>query len=351
MASAKGARRWLAATTLVLLLAGCTSGTDAEQGAEPSSTTAPPDQVDASEVTTTTGPRGERQLETIAALPDIDRARIRLRVHPPDFPPPLAPSAPPPDFQPRPVEVVQIGPDRQPVFDETGTPSVFLVHFDHLGQFVRDAAGAIAVEGEGSLVYGDDGAPLLLTPARDPGGELVRDAEGRVVLDPVPQPPPRNPLMVFGDSVILGAAANLPDLLPGWAVTVDAEESRLAGHADEVVRARRGEVGRAAVVMLGHNSGAAEDHAFHIREIMHALDGVERVVWVTAAEWGPGQIEWNDAVEAIAASGEFPNMVVADWAPWNAAYPHYNYDGLHLTPEGRVELGQLVSGYLGPPPD
>jgi hypothetical protein len=75
------------------------------------------------------------------------------------------------------------------------------------------------------------------------------------------------------------------------------------------------------------------------------------VVWLTAAEWSPGQVEFNDALTGIAASGEFPNLHVADWSLHNTAYPSYTYDGLHLTPEGRDVLARLVATYLGPAPD
>lgn len=157
-----------------------------------------------------------------------------------------------------------------------------------------------------------------------------------------------NPVFVLGDSVMLGAQDALPAALPGWTPVVDAQESRLPGRADDVVRARRGEIDRVAVVMLGHNSGPGEDHAANIRAVLSALAGVERVVWVTAAEWGPGQVEFNAALRALAP--EHPELLVADWARLNTAHPEYSYDGLHLTPEGRQALAALVAGYVGPVP-
>jgi hypothetical protein len=336
------------ALALVVSLSACAS--EARSGSQPADRAA--SSSSSTEATTTTISAEDQALAYIAGLQGTDAAKFDLFAHPPQFPPPLAPTPPPPPGTPdRRVEIVQIGPDRQPVFDGFGNPQLFAIHFDYLDQFVRNETGDIAIEGSGSLVNDDAGQPILLTPAREPNGDFTREPDGRARLVGVPQPPPLNPVLVVGDSVILGAAANLPQLLPGWDVQVDAEEGRLAGHTASTIAAHRGDIRRAVVVMVGHNSGAGEDHAVHIRSIMRELEGVERVVWVTAAEWGPGQAEFNAAAHDIAASGEFPNMVVADWALYNRAYPEYSYDGLHLTPNGRVELARLIHGFLGPAPE
>jgi hypothetical protein len=279
-----------------------------------------------------------------------ERAAFALLSDPPEVPPALAPT-PDPGTPPVPLEVVQLGPDRQPVLAPDGTPQLFTVRLDHLGRFVTDEAGRPAITGQGSIVVGEDGRPILLTVERGPSGQLVREFFGNVKLVPVPPPRLRNPAFVVGDSVILGAESALPDALLGWSTIVDAQESRLTGRTAEVVRSRRGEIGRVAVVMIGHNSGSGENHEASIRAVLAELAGVERVVWVTAAEWSPGQIEFNDALAAVAESGEFPSLYVVDWALHNTAYPSYTYDGLHLTPEGREVLADVVAAYLGPAPD
>jgi hypothetical protein len=340
----------VALALLLLALSACASGSGSAQ-ADPTEKKRPDPTTTEATTTTTVSPEQEA-IENIANLTDEQKAYFELMANQPQFPPPLAPiPAPPPGTPNRRVEIVQIGPDRQPVFDFAGDPALFAINFDYRDQFVRNEVGDIAIEGFGSLANDDAGQPILLTPERGPDGEFVRELDGRARLLPVGQPPKLNPAFVLGDSVILGTAANLPASLPGWDITLDAQEGRLAGHAAGHLAERRGEIKRVAVVMLGHNSGAAEDHAFHIHNIMDALAGVERIVFVTAAEWGPGQVEWNTAVRDIAASGQYPGMYVADWARVNGVHPEFSYDGLHLTPEGRAELGNLLYGYLGPPPE
>jgi lysophospholipase L1-like esterase len=334
--------RWALATVVALAIAAGCAGADGERAdAPPPTTTAP------APVTTTTVDRDEQARQAYAALSPQERAAFDLLAHPPQFPPPLAPR-PDPGTPPVAIEIVQLGADRLPVLGPDGTPKLFTVHVDHRRQFVTGADGQVEITGEGSIVHDDTGRPILFTVERDAAGGLVREFFGNVKLVPLPPPPPRDPVFVLGDSVILGAQSDLPAALPGWTTIVDAQESRLTGRAAEVVDARRGEIDRVAVVMVGHNSGAGEDHATHIRRVLASLAGVERVVWVTAAEWGPGQVEFNAALREVAP--EHPGLHVADWARYNAAFPAYTYDGLHLTPEGRAAMAALIAGYVGPVP-
>lgn len=208
-------------------------------------------------------------------------------------------------------------------------------------------------------------------------------------LPPLPEPssplpsPGDNRVLVIGDSVILGAATDVPRDLVGWNVTFDARESRFINNVVGVIDQHKADVdglraldrakveqayadagqspppapkaltlpeaiGRVVVIHLCTNYAAGGGFAGYIDAVMARLDGVERVVWVTCGEWSPGQTEANEAIRAAAAAD--PTIVVADWARY-ATGPGYTYeDGIHLTETGRAQLAALVARAVGPAP-
>ena len=208
-------------------------------------------------------------------------------------------------------------------------------------------------------------------------------------LPPLPEPSPAlsspgdNRVLVVGDSVILGAATDVPRELVGWNVTFDARESRFVNNGVALLQQRKADVdglraldrakveqaytdagkpappapaplsvsgalGRVVVIHLCTNYQAGGGFASYIEAFMDYLDGVERVVWVTCGEWSPGQTEANEAIRAAAAN--HPSIVVADWARYSAG-PGYTYDdGIHLTETGRAELAKVVAAAVGPAP-
>jgi hypothetical protein len=208
-------------------------------------------------------------------------------------------------------------------------------------------------------------------------------------LPPLPEPsaalasPGDNRVLVIGDSVILGAATDVPRDLTGWNVTFDARESRFINNLVAVIREHRASVdglraldrakveqayadagkapppapkpltlpeaiGRVVVVHLCTNYAAGGGFAGYVDSVMTELQGVERVVWVTCGEWSPGQTEANEAIRA--AAGRHPSIVVADWAKY-ASGPGYTYeDGIHLTETGRAQIAALVARAVGPAP-
>lgn len=157
-----------------------------------------------------------------------------------------------------------------------------------------------------------------------------------------------NRVFVFGDSVILGTRTRMPAALADWDVVVDAEESRFEHEAPEILRRRRGEIGRVAVILMGHNSGGGYNHEPWIRGMIDELAGVERIVFLTAVEWGPGPAEFNQTLRRVAP--DYPNVVVADWNTLSQSHPDYTFDGLHLSGAGQQALCELVATYVGPLP-
>ncbi len=234
-------------------------------------------------------------------------------------------------------------------------PVLTEVRFDRFGRLLANEAGVV-VDNQGNPVPTDAEGPILLAVQLDEAGKVRRDADGRITLERQLLRPP-NRVLVVGDSVILGAEVQLRDGMVGWQTILDARESRLPGEGDDTVRAHL-DIGRAVVVMLGHNVGPGESHLANIQAVQQALDGIEivdRVIWVSAAEIGEGQLEWDEALrdfvaERQAAGGD-PELHLVDWALHNAANPGYTDDGLHLTGAGRSALAGLLASFVGPAPD
>lgn len=158
-----------------------------------------------------------------------------------------------------------------------------------------------------------------------------------------------NRVFVEGDSVLLGARYAVPAALPGWRVTMDTVGSRRLPQAIEVLRARRGEIGRVVVIQMGNNYLAAEgSFGAQIDQAMTVLRGVPRVVWLTVAEKWPSRVLINRQIRAAAA--RWPAIRVADWARALAAHPEYAADMLHLSPAGRTAIAALIAAQVGPAP-
>jgi hypothetical protein len=204
---------------------------------------------------------------------------------------------------------------------------------------------------------------------------------------PAPSPPIASPgsnkLFVLGDSVILGAKNQIPKELLGWDVTFDAKESRFINNSLDVLKAHKLDfdrlrglarseleqaykdagkpppkqdpapsiidvIGRVIVINLCTNYQAGGGFASYIDAFMGYLKGADRVVWVTCAEWSPGQVESNQAIKDAAT--RYPNIVVADWAAFSPT-PGYTYDDhIHLKEPGQIELARLISVAVGAAP-
>jgi hypothetical protein len=166
-----------------------------------------------------------------------------------------------------------------------------------------------------------------------------------------PEPAPPAPagggrVLVIGDSVLLGAKAQLPAAMPAAEVTVDATENRMVTALASVLAAH-GAPGdyRAIVVHLCTNYSKGMAYGRYIDQTMAALAAVPRVVWVTCSEWSNGQPEANQAIRA--AAGRYANAAVADWAAVSGS-PGYTYvDGIHLKPAGAVAAAAVVAAAVG----
>ena len=203
-------------------------------------------------------------------------------------------------------------------------------------------AALVALGGCGS----DPGAMAAPYGTRN-GSAPTRDATTTVDPRLLPLGPGPDTVLVVGDSVMLGAKAQVPLALPGWKVTFDAKESRRIQAGIGILRAWTGPPPRVAVIHLCTNWGG-DGYADQIDRAMAALPGVERVVWLTCEPWTDAVARADDEIRR--AAERYPNVVVADWATVGEQ-PGLTYrDHLHLRPPGAVALAALVAEAVGPAP-
>ena len=152
----------------------------------------------------------------------------------------------------------------------------------------------------------------------------------------------RSPVLAIGDSVMLGAAAELTRDLDG--VEVDAVEGRQASAAlaDLRSRAQAGTLAPTVVLQVGDN-GVFTRAQFDA--IMRLLAGASRVVVVNVRVSQPWE-QPNNAMLA-AAVADYPNATLLDWHDASADRPDLFWkDGLHLRPEGAAVYAELIAAAL-----
>lgn len=232
------------------------------------------------------------------------------------------------------------------------------------GAVPLDDAGEPVAPPAGAQASGLDRLAQLLTAPRP-----IAKAVGFVAPEPAPPsgppyrsgPAPDSPVIIpppavgpgdgtvyaVGDSVLLGTESYLGTTVGGWDLRLDARVSRRFPEGIDLVRANRDRLGQAVVICLGHNYGGGGSVYSYLDQLMVELRNVERVVFVTVAEWSPAQPEVNRAIRALPSF--YPNVVVADWAGVSAANPPFLVsDRVHLSRSGNIALANLIAVMLGP---
>ena len=157
---------------------------------------------------------------------------------------------------------------------------------------------------------------------------------------------PMGPVTAIGDSVMLGAAAELQRTVDSLTV-IDAEVGLQAATAIEILQARRaaGQLGEVVVVHVGNNGTFTAEQ---FDEMMGVLAGVRRVVFVNANVPRP----WEGPNNAVLADGvrRYPSAVLADWHSASIDHPEYFVeDGVHLQIEGQQVYADLIASRLRTP--
>jgi lysophospholipase L1-like esterase len=173
-----------------------------------------------------------------------------------------------------------------------------------------------------------------------------RAALGPALLTPpVTAPGATGEVFIEGDSLTVGMAPYLPDLLSsaGWAVTLDGQVGRDTATGIGILAQRAPEIRGTLVVALGTNDPPdVRLFSDRIDEVMQVAAG-HRVIWVSIARNG-----WDDLDAALlAARSAWPNLQVLDWRPVIAAHPDMLAgDGIHLTQAGYQLRSQVVAAAI-----
>ena len=168
-------------------------------------------------------------------------------------------------------------------------------------------------------------------------------AEDQDTQEQEPQEPAVDPLedvTCIGDSVMLGAAPSIEDMLPESGV-VDAKESRQVVQAVGILQdlEAQGKLGSTVVIALGTNSPFNSSKG---QEIIDYLGADRKVFWVNV--YG-ANLQWedqsNDAINRVVEAND--NVTLIDWNSTASQHSDWFYnDGIHLKPDGQQGYAQLI---------
>jgi peptidoglycan/LPS O-acetylase OafA/YrhL len=187
--------------------------------------------------------------------------------------------------------------------------------------------------------------PPAVAPTTKPASNPVPTTRAAAVPKPATTKAPvaTGPVIMIGDSVMLGAAGELKTRL-GPSTYVDAQVSRAFVRGISVAQTMQaqGWLGPKVVVQLGENGPI---RAGEFDQMMAALRGVPEVLFLTVKV----PRSWEDDVnrELAAQVPRYPNAKLADWRGFSIAHPDWFYsDGIHLNPAGRAAYADFVARSL-----
>jgi peptidoglycan/LPS O-acetylase OafA/YrhL len=172
------------------------------------------------------------------------------------------------------------------------------------------------------------------TAPRSTGAKPNAGAEG-----PLPHltHPPR--IMALGDSVMIGAAANLKARLgPGF--SMNAKVGRQASEFVEIVEEikREGHTPNAMIIQMGNNGPLYGEDMEAIQEATSNVGELFLISDHAPVSWIE---ESNHALEE--AAEDWPHTTLVEWAPVAAANEDLLWDGIHLKPGAAGLYARLVS--------
>ncbi|MBU5266523.1 acyltransferase family protein [Virgibacillus proomii] len=145
-------------------------------------------------------------------------------------------------------------------------------------------------------------------------------------------------ITVIGDSVILGAAPYLEDMLPG--IVIDADVSRQMRHAQEVIDElkAKGKLGDRIIIELGTNGPFNTEH---LSNLLGSLSRAKQIILVNTRVPREWQDTVNENISEVAK--KFSNTTVVDWYSASKGKDHYFYDdGVHLKPKGAKYYASII---------
>ena len=151
-------------------------------------------------------------------------------------------------------------------------------------------------------------------------------------------------IICIGDSIMLGAAGPIHNVLPNC--FIDAKVSRYVGGGVDVVKNMLAQkrLGEIVVIHLGTNGPIAgwDQYEVQTKELVQLLGDKRQIFWVNT--YAP-HLKWqninNDYL--LKLSREHPNITVVDWH--GAVINHREWlagDGIHPSREGAVQYARLL---------
>ncbi|WP_056686332.1 SGNH/GDSL hydrolase family protein [Cytobacillus solani] len=146
-------------------------------------------------------------------------------------------------------------------------------------------------------------------------------------------------ITVIGDSVILGAASYLENILPG--VVIDGEVGRQMIHAQGVIDRLKeeGRLGDRIIIELGTNGSF---NTKQLRNLLYSLSNAEQIFLVNTRV----PREWQDTVneDITEVAKEFSNTTVIDWHSASEGKDYFfTQDGAHLKSEGAKYYASIIA--------
>ncbi len=154
----------------------------------------------------------------------------------------------------------------------------------------------------------------------------------------------RQQITFVGDSVMLGAAPELLETIPGS--VIDAKESRQVRDGVAILKELQSDkkLGGTVVIELGTNSYFNESTG---QEIIDYLDKDTKIYWITVyGKYLQDQERTNQVIRNLAEHNE--NVKIIAWDEEAAKHPDWFYnDGIHLNGAGRSGFADLIRTSLG----
>lgn len=165
---------------------------------------------------------------------------------------------------------------------------------------------------------------------------------------PVPRPtvsPKPKPLVVFGDSVMLGSRIQLRETL--GKIAIDAAVGRQPSEIAQRINIRRKEnrLGQDVVIHMGTNGIVTQQD---LKPILDSLKDRRRVIVVNVQVPRVWMKPSNKVISSLVT--QYPNVRLVDW--YHASKGHRGYfvaDGVHLTFKGAHVLAGLIKSALAAP--
>lgn len=146
-------------------------------------------------------------------------------------------------------------------------------------------------------------------------------------------------ITAIGDSVILGVASYLENMLPG--IVIDGEVGRQMTHAQDVIDELKaqGKLGDRIIIELGTNGLFDKEK---LRKLLHSISGAEQIFLVNTRV----PKEWQDTVNKgiTEVAKEFSNTTIVDWYSASEGKGEYfTQDGVHLQPKGAKYYASIIA--------